>query len=115
MLFDERKSLVALGMVNRRVAALYKKPPRAVTFLFVSLIDRRVQLVSGVEISTREVVGDCDRVSGVIRLVVRRGWERTAIHELVHLYNPAMRELTVRRRVPEVVRYLQSPMLWGAL
>ena len=112
-MFDKRMALLALDVVNRRVAALYKKLPRPVTFMFVPLIDRRVQLVKGEEIATREVLGDCDRVSGTIRLVMRRGWERTAIHELIHLYNPTMREPTVRKRVPEVVRYLKSPMLWG--
>lgn len=113
-IFDEPKAQDALIVLNRRVAAIFNQPMKTPTFVFVPLIDRRDVLdISGNVVTVREVLGQCNLKTGMIMLIPRPGWQWTAIHELVHLYNPIRREPWVKKRVEECVRYFKSPMLWG--
>lgn len=106
-IWKEEESQLALAELNKAVAMMFCKPVREVQFTFVPLIERTQKYAEGVGYTTvREVMGECDRDTGVIRLVPGPRWRHTAVHELVHLYNPTMREATVRRRVPDVIRYL---------
>ena len=103
----------ALEALNRRLAAVYRTEPKAVIFEFVSVIDQRVMLQDDGKIKVvREVLGDCAHSLGRIRLVIKPGWQNTAVHELVHLYNPGRREDWVKRATLDVIRLLKQGALW---
>ena len=104
---------MALDMLNHRVAAIFRNEVRDVVFVFVPMIKRLQQYEKGEVVTVRETLGDCSISQGIIRLVPKEGWQAVAVHELVHFYNPKMREATVRKRTMEVITYLKSPMLWG--
>ena len=100
-------------MLNRRVAGIYRQAPLPTTFVFVGLIDQRVVLQpSGEVVAVREVLGDCNHAQGIIRLVIRKGWEATAIHELVHRYNPRKRHPWVNKASADVAWLLKQGGLW---
>jgi len=113
-LFDEPMAQLALEALNRRIAAIYCQQPLPTVFVFVDLIDqRRVLQPLGKAIIIHEVLGDCNHAQGIIRLVKRKGWEATAIHELVHRYNPERRHSWVKRAAADIGRLLKQGRLWS--
>lgn len=109
---DPQRQL-ALDTLNRRMAAIYRQDRKPVIFEFVPLIDQRVQLMDdGTTRIIREVLGDCHHEIGRIRLVAKPGWENTAVHEMVHLYNPGRSERWVEKATLDVVRLLKQGALW---
>ena len=111
--WEEHRAHLTLEMLNKRIAACFNQQPRDVTFLFVPVIERHQVLHEGQLITTRETTGDCNRATGVIRIVPIKGWQQTAVHELTHLYNPGRREATICKLTRDAIRYLKNPMLWG--
>ena len=113
-LFDEARAQLALEVVNRRVAGIYRQEPLPTMFIFVQLLDRREVLQpSGKVLVVSEALGDCNHETGIIRLVIRKGWQATAIHELVHRYNRGRREAWVRRAAVDVGRLLKQGAIWS--
>ena len=104
---------LALGALNRRIAAIYRQDIKQPRFQFVPIIDQRVILTGeGKEEVTREVLGDCNHQTEVIRIAARSGWRNTIIHELVHLYNPGRGEAWVKKATADVIRLLKQGALW---
>ena len=110
---DDPQRQLALDALNRRIAAIYRQDIKPVTFEFVPLIDQRVRLMDdGTRRMVREVLGDCHHERGRIRLVAKPRWENTAVHEMVHLYNPGRSEGWVKKATLDVIRLLKQGALW---
>lgn len=106
---DFGRAYEALHELNRQVAAMYCQPVKEARFVFVEFIhEERMLDGSGFEKVAHRVAGDCNPATGVIRLVLRPGWQATAVHELLHLYNPERDHRWIKRAIPEVVTYLKS-------
>lgn len=104
---------LALEALNRRIAAIYRCDLKHPIFQFVPLIDQRVVLNdSGQATVIREVLGDCNHQTGIIRIAARPSWRATVIHELVHLYNPGRGEAWVNKASKDVIRLLKQGALW---
>ena len=112
-LFDEQKAQLALGVLNQRIAGIYRQKPLPTFFVFVALIDRREVMLPSGHIAVTEVGGTCNHSTGVIRLVVRQGWQATAVHELVHRYNPDRREQWIHKAAADVGRLLKQGAIWS--
>lgn len=101
-MINEPMAQLALHEANRHVAAIFRKQPEPVRFVFLSYIanpSRRAGQVAG--LCVRKNLG------AEIQLVAGEGWQRVAIHELIHLYNSEAREPKVERLTEEVVKYLK--------
>jgi len=92
----------ALQEVNRRVAKAFLQEPKTVRFVFLSYIAHPGGRNKGT------CLGMCVREANEIQLCIRSGWQKTAIHELVHLYNPEMKERQVEKATDEVCKYLKN-------
>ena len=104
---------LALEALNRRIAAIYRQDIKHPRFQFVPIIDQRVVLNDlGQTVIAREVLGDCNHQTGVIRVAARRSWRSTVVHEMVHLYNPGRSEPWVTKATLDVVRLLKQGALW---
>lgn len=113
--WNEQQAKLALEALNRRVAAIYRQEAlEGVRVVFTDRIDQRIvrNFDKGQDVVVREVVGQCIQERKVIRLVVRQGWESTAVHEFVHLYNPGRTEAWVRKASMDVARLLKQGGLW---
>ena len=114
--FNESEARLALEALNRRVAAIYRASPRQnVVVQFTDLIDERVvrDPDTGERRVVRAVVGKCYPEKGLIQIVVRKGWQTTAVHEFVHLYNPGRGEDWIERASKDVARLLKQGGLWS--
>ena len=92
-----------LPFINARVAAVFCQRPKPVRFVFLHYIaNPRGKL--------GECLGLCVRCGdgAEIQLKACPGWQNTAVHELVHLYNPGKSEKTIKALTVEVIR------LWKA-
>ncbi len=100
--FSESEARQQLADVNSAMANIFCKPVRSVRFVFLSYI------ASGKRNTT--ALGQCVRMAegDEIQIVVRAGWQNTAIHELVHVYNPNTSEKRIRQITEDVIRYLKS-------
>jgi len=106
--WDEQQAQDGLITLNGKVASIFAQQPKEVSFVFVPLIDRRQILDKEGDITVRETVGTCDHENLVIRIVVNRRWAKTAVHELVHLYNPRRSEKKISSLTEEVIKYLRQ-------
>jgi len=106
---DESEAQTALTVLNQRVAAIFCQAPLPTTFVFVPVIDehRFLNKTDGA-VMVSQVLGDCDHARGTIRLIICKGWEATAIHELVHRYNPTRRHQWVNRATIAVAKLLKQ-------
>jgi hypothetical protein len=94
-----------LQEVNERIAGIFKKPVQPVRFVFLSYVSGRYK--------NGECVGLCVQAKDYceIQILLRPKWQNTAIHELVHAYNPGMSELMVRRTTADVIKLLKLELL----
>ena len=107
---------LALQVLDRKVAAIFNQEPRKPLVLFVPVIKRILELnETGEVVITKETRGDCAASLNRIRLVMKDGWQKTAIHELIHLYNPTRSEHWVKQETEEVIRFLKHPFTQGKL
>ena len=114
VLWSEDKAQLALSVLDKRIAGIFRQESKRPSFVFVELLDQqRVLSPNGEIVSVRETVGDCSYELGRIRLVIGPHWAVTAVHELVHLYNRGRTERWVKRRVAEVCRLLVQGGLWS--
>jgi len=92
----------ALQELNRRVAKVFLQEPKPVRFVFLSYIAHP----SGKR-AVGTCLGMCVREANEIQLRIDTEWKKTAIHELVHLYNAKMTECQVEKATGEVCKYLK--------
>ena len=102
---DMNWCLKALEEVNKKIAASFNQSPKAVHFTFVDYIDRKAKKTNTYIYFT---AGQTNLLDNEIKLVTRRGWQETAVHELIHIYNPEMSEKQVEKITEGVVKYLLS-------
>lgn len=100
-MFSEDEAREVLDLVNERVAGIFCQPMRKVRFVFVSYIATKIR--------GAEVLGQCVRLSDFdeVQIRVGHGWHNTAIHELVHVYNPGVTERRVKQITNDVIKYLK--------
>lgn len=113
--FDQEHARYALQALNRRVAGIYRQEyVPDVRVEFVDLIEEHVvkDWASGENKVIRRTVGHCIQSQKLIRIVLRRGWEYTAIHEFVHFYNAGHSEQWVKKATQDVARLLKQGGLW---
>ena len=114
--FNESEARLALEALNRRVAAIYRQEPiSGMNVVFTDMIEDHVvkDFSTGQKVFTRRTVGQCIRAEKLIRIVVRKGWQTTAVHEFVHLYNPGRGEAWIARASKDVARLLKHGGLWS--
>ena len=102
-MFNEAEAQEVLATVNEKVAGIFLTEPKRVRFIFVSFIASRQP--------GKVVLGLCLHEAGEIQIRVAPGWQSTAIHELVHLYNPGCSEKRTRQISNDVIRYLKGKTL----
>lgn len=96
----------ALEEVNRLVAICFCQPVKEVTFKFVDQIDIQRKQRHGFTY-TRCVMGQADYENNVVTLIYHKGWQETAVHELVHIYLPFATEKKVIELTKKVIAYLK--------
>jgi hypothetical protein len=104
LLFDIEQATSVLTEVNEGIARIFKQSPKPARFVFLTYIapptnDKR-----------KVVLGQCIHSSPIneIQLRICQGWQNTAIHELVHLYNPGASEKRVGEITRDVIKYLKA-------
>ncbi len=95
----------ALDELNRHAAGIFGRPVIAIRFVFLSHIKSKRR--------DEEVLGLCvTSASGVeVQLKLRPGWQNTAVHELVHAYNPGVSEARTKEIAKDLVKFLK--IRWG--
>jgi len=98
---DSVRTHEALHEVNQKIASVFLQEPKDVRFVFLSYIANPQGRNKGT------CLGMCVRDADEIQLRVGVGWQNTAVHELVHLYNPDMEEPQVEKVTKDVCKYLK--------
>lgn len=92
----------ALGELNRRIASIFRQEARDIRFVFLSYIanPKRRGIVLGLSVIRLP--------QGVeVQLLYQPGWHRTAVHELVHIYNGGVSEKKVKEITRDVIALLK--------
>lgn len=91
-----------LQIVNEKVAAAFKSTAKEVQFEFVSFIP--------CEQKNKVALGRIflNVTPPQVKLVLRPGWPNTAVHEIVHLYDPYASENKVEALSLQVAKYLKA-------
>lgn len=101
-IFNEAEAQVDLTILNIEMARIFVTEPKAIRFVFLNYIaSPRKGKVS---------LGLCLHESNEIQIRLGPGWQNTAVHELVHLYNPGCSEKKTVKIVNDVIRYLKGAM-----
>jgi hypothetical protein len=101
LLLDIEKATKVLVEVNKGIAGIFLQEIKPVRFIFLTYIaSPRPDKVC---------LGQCIHVYPIneIQIRIRQGWQNTAIHELVHLYNPGSSERQVVKTTKDVIKYLK--------
>ena len=104
---DKERCLLALDVLNRKVAWFCRKEPRTPKFSLVPVIDQRTILREG-RIVTVKTLGECNRQTGELLLLIGSSLPSTAVHELVHFYNPGWRHGKVNATTEAIIRVLKQ-------
>lgn len=99
VLFNETEAQRVLAIINEKIAGAFLTEPKLVRFVFLNHIDTSRRGV---------LLGTCNTENNEIRILVRPGWQNTAIHELAHLYDPQCSERTIGKVANDIKRYLKS-------
>lgn len=101
-LLDETEARAVLELINERMAGIFCQPVKKVRFVFLSHITARGK--------GEVMLGQCIRLDGYdeVQVCVRSGWQKTAIHELAHSYNPDASENRIREITIDVIKYLKQ-------
>jgi len=101
-ILNETEARVILDLVNERLAGIFCQPIRKIHFVFLSHITARGK--------GEVVLGQCVRLDGYdeVQICVRPGWQKTAIHELAHSYNPYATEKRIGEITVDVIKYLKT-------
>lgn len=101
--FNEDEAIEILNVLNDKMAGIFCQPIRKVLFVFLSHISTK----SG---HGRVVLGQCVRGADYeeVQILVSPGWQNTAVHELVHVYNPTEKEKRIREITADVLKYLKA-------
>ncbi len=109
MITNDLDARAAIVVLDEKVAAIFGKRPRCPTIRFVPLIERHETRYGDGRVRVdSETLGTCDSKNNIITLCIRDGWQATAIHEEVHLYNPGRRESWVKDMARKVGVYLKG-------
>lgn len=103
VIFSEGEAQKVLAMVNEKVASIFLTEPKVVRFVFVDHIpDRTLGKVC---------LGLCIYEDNEVKIVLRPGWQNTAIHELAHLYSPDSSERKTEIVAKDIIKYLKGAIL----
>jgi len=99
--FNEAEAKAILELINEKMASIFCQPIRKVRFVFLSYISGQGK--------GEVVVGQCVRLADFeeLQICVRLGWQRTAIHELAHAYNPGVEEKRIKEITIDIIKYLK--------
>jgi hypothetical protein len=102
LLFDIEQATKVLNYINKDIAGIFIQEPKPVRFIFLTYIASPAK--------DKIVLGQCVHSSPLneIQIRIRQGWQNTAIHELVHLYNPGASETRVKEITRDTIRYLKA-------
>ena len=100
-MLNETEARGILDLVNEKMAGIFCQPVKKIHFVFLSHITARGK--------GEVVLGQCVRLDGYdeVQICMRPGWQKTAIHELVHSYNPDESEKHIREITNDVCKYLK--------
>ncbi len=111
MVFNEREAIEILHLINERIAKIFHRTPLQARFVFLSYIASRNK--------NKVVTGQCVPLPNGVEIQIQlvEGWQKTAVHELVHAYNPHVSERLTKAITNDVVLYLkylvsQHSTLW---
>lgn len=99
--FNETEARGILDLVNEKIAGISCQSVRKVRFVFLSYIAAKGK--------GKVVLGQCVRQTDFdeVQICVRPGWQKTAVHELAHVYNPDVTEERIKVITADVIKYLK--------
>ncbi len=102
LIYDIDKATEVLAEINPFIAHIFVQEPKPVRFVFLTYI--------ATPLKDKIVLGQCIHSSPIneIQIRIKQGWQNTAIHELVHLYNPGASETRVKEITRDTIRYLKA-------
>ncbi len=103
IIFNEDEAKAILNILNDKMAGIFCQPVKKVRFVFPSQI-------TAIKNRGKVVVGQCVSTTDYeeVRLLLCVGWQNTAVHELVHAYNPTEKEGRVKKITNNVIKYLKA-------
>lgn len=103
IMFNEDEARGILNTLNDKMASIFCQPVKKVRFVFLSHISAK----SG---KGQVVLGQCVQGSDYeeVQILLCLGWQNTAVHELVHVYNPTDKEGRIKEITADVIKYLKA-------